>query len=100
MQEIDKISGLPKDLFDISNIEKEQQKIRIEVKKARFNKVVTVITGIEDKATLKELGKAMKQKFACGGTAKDGMIELQGNHKDRAKEVLVEKGYKKELIDA
>ena len=30
MQEIDKISGLPKDLFDISDITKEQQKIKIE----------------------------------------------------------------------
>ena len=99
MQEIDKISGLPKDLFDISNIEKEQQKIRIEVKKSRFNKVVTIVTGIEDKEILKELGKAMKQKFACGGTVKDGMIELQGKHREKAKKLLIERGYKAELID-
>ena len=100
MQEIDKVSGLPKDLFDISNIEKEQQKIKIEVKKSRFNKVVTVISGIEEKETLKDMGKLMKQKFACGGTVKDGVIELQGNHKEKAKNLLVENGYRKDLIDA
>lgn len=99
MQEIDKISGLPKDLFDITNITKEQQKIKVEVKKSRFNKVMTIVQGIEEKQTLKELGKEMKQKFACGGTAKDGVIELQGDHKKKVKAFLVSKGYKEDLIN-
>jgi translation initiation factor 1 len=100
VQEIDKISGLPKDLFDISDITKEQQKIKIEVIKRRFSKMVTIVSGIDDKIALKEIGKEMKQKFACGGTVKDNEIELQGNHKDRAKELLIKRGYKEELIDA
>ena len=100
MQEIDKISGLPKDLFDISDITKEQQKIKIDVFKRRFSKMITIISGIDDKVTLKEIGKEMKQKFACGGTVKDNEIELQGNHKVRAKELLIKRGYKEELIDA
>ena len=99
MQEIDKISGLPKDLFDINNITREQQKIKIDVKQSRFRKVMTIVSGIEDKQTLKELGKEMKQKFACGGTAKDGLIEIQGRHKEKVKEFLISKGYKKELIE-
>lgn len=100
MQEIDKISGLPKDLFDISNIGKEKQKIKIEVQKTRFKKFLTTIKGIEDEKELKEIGKEMKQKFACGGTTKDGEIELQGSHKDKAKEFLIKKGFKEEMIDA
>jgi translation initiation factor 1 len=99
MQEIDKISGLPKDLFDINNITKEQQKIKIEVKRIRFKKMMTIISGIDDKQQAKELGKAMKQKFACGGTSKDGIIELQGDHKSKAKEFLIKQGYKEELIE-
>ena len=79
---------------------KEQQKIKIDVFKRRFSKVMTIISGIDDKATLKEIGKEMKQKFACGGTVKDNEIELQGNHRDRAKELLIKRGYKEELIDA
>jgi len=45
MQEIDKISGLPKDLFDISDIVKEQQKIKIGVIKRKFSKVITIVSG-------------------------------------------------------
>jgi translation initiation factor 1 len=99
MQEIDKISGLPKDLFDINNIAREQQKIKIEVKRIRFKKMMTIVSGIDDKQQTKELGKEMKQKFACGGTSKDGIIELQGDHKSKAKEFLIKKGYRKELIE-
>jgi len=99
MQEIDKISGLPKDLFDINNITKEQQKIKIEVKRIRFKKMMTIVSGIDDKDQAKEIGKEMKQKFACGGTVKDGIIEIQGNHKPKVKDFLIKKGYKEELIE-
>jgi translation initiation factor 1 len=100
MQEVDKISGLPKDLFDISSISKDQQKIKVEVIRRKFSKFVTIITGIDDKEIVKELGKEMKQKFACGGTMKDNEIELQGKHKNRVVDFLVGKGYKMELIEA
>jgi translation initiation factor 1 len=99
MQEIDKISGLPKDLFDITNITKGQQKIKIDVKRIRFKKFMTIITGIEEKGLVKELGKEMKQKFACGGTVKDNIIELQGDHKGKAKAFLISKGYNEDLIE-
>jgi translation initiation factor 1 len=100
MQEVDKISGLPKDLFDINNIAKEQQKIKVEVIRRKFSKFVTVVRGIDDKDTVKELGKEMKQKFACGGTVKDNEIELQGKHKDRVVDFLINKGYRQDLIEA
>ncbi len=99
MQEIDKISGLPKDLFDISNITKEQQKIRIDVIKRKFSKIITLVRGVTDEKEIKDLGKEMKQKFACGGTIDGKIIELQGNHKEKVREFLVKKGYKKELIE-
>jgi len=99
MQEVDKISGLPKDLFDISNIQKEQQKIKIEVRRIRFKKMMTIISGVDDKQAIKELGKEMKQKFACGGTIKEDKIELQGDHKGKVKQFLIGKGYKEELIE-
>jgi translation initiation factor 1 len=100
MQEVDKISGLPKDLFDISNIAKEQQKIRVEVIRRKFSKFVTLISGIGDKEIVKEMGKEMKQKFACGGTIRENEIELQGKHRNKAVDFLINKGYKQELIEA
>ena len=100
MQEIDKISGLPKDLFDISNIAKEQQKIRVEVIRRKFSKFVTVIKGIDNSEVVKDLGKEMTQKFACGGTVKGNEIELQGKHRDRVIDFLIKKGYREELIES
>ena len=47
----------------------------------------TIIEGIDEKEiNLKDLAKKLKAHLACGGTAKDGKIELQGEHKTRVKE--------------
>lgn len=100
MQEIDKISGLPKDLFDMSQITKEQQKIKIRLLRRRFGKMVTVVSGFESENETKELSKKLKKQLACGGTFKDKEIELQGEHTEKVKKALLKEGYKEELIDA
>ena len=62
--------------------------------KGRKGKGVTVITGIAlDEAGLKELATALKQKCGAGGTVKDGVIEIQGDHRDRLVEELQKKGF-------
>jgi len=47
---------------------------------------------------LKEIAKKLKEKFACGGTVKDGVIELQGNHTTQAKQELVKIGFDEDSI--
>jgi len=52
--------------------------------KGRKGKGVTVITGVPLNATeLAALGKELKRKCGSGGTVKDGVIEIQGDHRDR-----------------
>lgn len=99
-QEIDKLTGLPKELFDLEEISKESAKIKVRVTKRVFKKLVTVVSGFESNEQAKELGKILKRKLACGGTVRDKEIELQGNHAKKVKEVLVSQGFKEELIDA
>ena len=61
---------------------------------------MTIIEGIDEKQiSIKDLAKKLKSKLACGGTSKDGRIELQGRHKYHVKEVLVELGFSPEMID-
>lgn len=68
--------------------------------KRKFGKVVTVIEGLDEKQLdLKDLTKNLKEKLACGGTSKDGRIELQGDHKSRVKNVLVVLGFSPEMIN-
>ena len=58
-----------------------------------------MIKGIEDKSVnLKELAKKLKEKLACGGTVKDGIIELQGNHTTQAKQELIKLGFAPESV--
>ncbi len=100
MVEIDKVTGLPKDLMDFGDITKESQKIRIKEVSKRFGKIVTLVSGFDDENEAKNLGKEMKRKLACGGTVKAKEIVLQGKHSAKAKEILLQNGYKEELIDA
>jgi translation initiation factor 1 len=62
--------------------------------KGRKGKGVTLITGISlDAAGLKDLGKKLKQLCGSGGTVKDGIIEVQGDHIDTLVAALKDMGW-------
>ncbi len=82
------------------DIAREQQRINVYTIKRKFGKFVTIIEGLDEKqVNIKELAKKLKSELACGGTSKDGKIELQGRHKEHVKEVLIELGFSPEMID-
>lgn len=83
------------------SIFQEKQKIRIYLKKVSFNKIITVIKfeGQGDKSDLKKLASEMKSKLACGGTYSENTIELQGNHIEESKKILISKGYPSDSIE-
>src|SRR3989344_9213323 len=91
--------GLPEYLCVCEAIAREQQKITVAIEKRKFGKKYTVISGIQKEANVNEIFKTLKSKFACGGPAKTGQIELQGDHKSRMKAVLVDLGFPEETIE-
>jgi translation initiation factor 1 len=99
MDEICEICGLPKNLCVCKDMTKDQQKINIKTTNRRFRKIITLVSGFEKEEEAKELGKEMKKTLACGGTVKDKIIELQGEHKKKVKQFLLKKGFKEELIN-
>ena len=100
MSEICPKCGLPKELCVCETIAKESQRIKVYVISKKFGKKYTVIEGIDSKEIdLKDLTKKLKTRFACGGTAKEGKIELQGDHKQKVKENLIQMGFSQETID-
>ncbi len=62
--------------------------------KGRKGKGVTLIAGLPlDDDGLKKLARELKQKCGTGGTVKDGVIEIQGDHRDMLVEELKRRGY-------
>ena len=63
--------------------------------KGRGGKGVTVVRGLGlAEPELAALGKKLKAACGVGGTAKDGVIELQGDHRDRVLALLAAQGHK------
>ncbi len=94
------VCGQPIELCVCGEMAKEAQKIRVRTVQRRFGKHMTVISGLDKSIDLEELNKELKRKLACGGTVKNGVIELQGEHKEKVKELLLKQGFREELIDA
>ena len=100
MSEICPVCGLVKDLCVCETIAKESQKILVYVERKKFNKNYTIVEGIDAREIgLKDLAKKLKSELACGGTIKDGKIELQGEHKQKVKNILVKYGFMPSSIE-
>ncbi len=91
--------GLPEELCMCEEIAKEQQRIRVSHDTRRYGKVVTVVEGLDaSDIDIDELARTLKNKCAAGGTAKEGRIELQGEHRKKVQEVLESMGYRVEVV--
>lgn len=63
--------------------------------KGRKGKGVTLVTGVAmPEEELKQLGSKLKQLCGTGGTVKDGVIEIQGDHRDRLCMWFEQQGHK------
>lgn len=92
--------GMPKDLCVCESIAREEQKIEISIDRRRWGKKVTVVAGLDaNEVNLGDLASKLKSNLACGGTTKDGRIELQGDHLRRIVDVLKDLGFEEELIE-
>ena len=100
MSEICEKCGLPKDICACEDIAKERQVITIKQVERRFGKIITMVEGVDPKSVdLKELTKQLKQKLACGGTYKNGAIELQGRHSSKVRDELIKLGFSSDTIE-
>ncbi len=60
----------------------------------RRGKTVTTIHGVRlPPVKLDELARDLKRRCGVGGAVKDGVVELQGDHRDVVEAWLVERGY-------
>lgn len=99
MSEICHKCGLPKEICACEEIAREQQSITIAVDKRRYGKMMTVVEGINPHdLDINSLISDLKSICACGGTIKDGKIELQGDHRNKVREALEKMGFFVEVL--
>jgi translation initiation factor 1 len=78
------------------SLEASSQKLRIRLEtKQRAGKKATIIHGYQGSDTeLEALAKKLKTKLGVGGSVKEGEIIIQGDYIAKAKELLIQLGYK------
>ena len=77
------------------NVSADKQVLRIWLERGKGGKEATVIKGfVGSDDALSDLAKTIKSKCAAGGTAKDGIIIVQGDHRDKVLKLLMDGGYK------
>lgn len=74
-----------------------QQPLRVWIdRRHRGGKTATLVKGfVGGQDDLAALGRMLKSKCGVGGSAKDGEIIIQGDHRERVVELLIEAGYTK-----
>ena len=82
--------------YALKELDKDISNILVYKDVKKFNKPVTIIQGLEDKDMIKILLRELKKNIGTGGTYKNGMIILQGNHQEYVKKFLMANDIMKE----
>lgn len=85
--------GLPNETDVFEEIAKSEQQIKVTTETRRYGKKITLVQGFDKHVDIKEIGRKLKEGLACGGTVKNSIIELQGDHKRNVKQILLKLGF-------
>ena len=91
--------GLPQQACVCEQIVKSSQRIKVTTDKKRYGKIVTIVSGFDNSVNVKKIAKTLKNELACGGTYKENVVELQGDHRSKIKQLLVKQGFDEESIE-
>lgn len=73
----------------------EKQNLKVWLDRLKGGRVATVVRGfVGSDDDLAAMGKELKKSCGVGGTAKDGEIIIQGDHRDRVVDLLTKAGYR------
>jgi translation initiation factor 1 len=89
---------LPSNTDVFEEIAKSEQQIKVSTLTRRYGKKMTLVEGFDKHVDVKSVGKRLKEELACGGTVKNGAIELLGDHKKKVRPILVKLGFSDDSI--
>lgn len=94
MSEDDPFEGLDVPDDPTADLDRATQQLTVRTEKRRYDKPVTIVEGFEGSTDVSSLASQLKSSVGAGGTVKDGAIEIQGDHRDRVRELLEERGFR------
>jgi len=78
----------------LSELDRSETHVVVRTETRKWGKPVTVVQGLDKTGrSIGEIARRLKTRLATGGTVKDGLIMLQGDHRTRVKEELVKLGF-------
>ena len=79
----------------IEEIPNDKQNLKCILKRLPGNRILTVVTGMRgDDHLLTKISKELKRACGVGGSVKDKQILIQGNHREKVMNILIERGFK------
>ena len=82
--------------YALKELDKSISNIFVYTDIKKFNKPITIIQGLKDKDLIRIILRELKKKIGTGGTYKNGLIILQGNHQEYVKKFLIANDIMKE----
>ena len=82
--------------YALKELDKSISNIFVYTDIKKFNKPITIIQGLKDKDLIRIILRELKKKIGTGGTYKNGIIILQGNHQEYVKKFLMANDIMKE----
>lgn len=80
---------------EAETLDPSKQNLKVWLDRLKGGRVATVVRGfVGSDDDLSSLGKELKKSCGVGGTAKDGEIIIQGDHRDRVIDLLTKAGYR------
>ncbi len=83
----------------LKKLDEDNIKIIVQLDVIKRGKRVTTIKGFTNAEQIEALGHQLKKTIGTGGTTKNGVIVLQGDHRSKVTEFLQSKGFQKDSIE-
>ena len=83
----------------LQELDKEKAKIIITKEFRKFKKPTTIINGLENIGDATLITRELKIKLGTGGTYKNRLVMLQGDHRNTVRDILIAKGINQSVIE-
>jgi translation initiation factor 1 len=83
----------------LKKLDEDDIKIIVQLDVIKRGKRVTTIKGFTNADQIETTAHQLKKSIGTGGTAKNGVIVLQGDHRTKVTEFLISKGFQKDSIE-